>query len=49
MFMDLGASDTMFVSRESFNDYKPITSHTGDSAKAVDGNFDITVERVATK
>ena len=44
MFMDSGASNTMFVFRESFNDYKPITSCTGDSAKAVDGNFDITGE-----
>ena len=41
-FMDLGASNTMFVSRESFNDYKLITSCTGDSAKAVDENFDLT-------
>jgi hypothetical protein len=42
--MDSGASDTMFVSRESFNEYKPITPRTGDSAKAVDGNFEIVGE-----
>jgi hypothetical protein len=40
-FMDSGASDTMFVSRESFNDYKLITPHAGDSAKAVGGSFEI--------
>jgi hypothetical protein len=40
-FMDSGASDTMFVSRESFNDYKSITPRAGNSAKAVDGSFDI--------
>ena len=43
-FMDSGASDTMFVSRESFYDYKSITPRTGDSAKAVDGNFEIVGE-----
>ena len=40
-FMDSGASDIMFVSRESFNNYKLIVPHTGDLAKAVDGNFEI--------
>ena len=39
--MDSGASDTMFISRESFNEYKLIIPHTGDLAKAVDGNFEI--------
>ena len=39
--MDFGASNTMFMSRESFNEYKLIVPHTGDLAKAVDGNFEI--------
>ena len=40
-FIDSGASDTMFVSRDDFVEYTPITSRTGDSAKAEDGDFDI--------
>lgn len=40
-FVDLGASDTMFVSREAFSDYRSTTPRSGDSAKAVDGNFEI--------
>ena len=40
-FMDSGASDTMFVSKDAFSEYQPITPRTGDSAKAVDGNFEI--------
>jgi hypothetical protein len=40
-FIDSGASDTMFVSRDSFTEYKPVTPRSGDSAKAVDGNFEI--------
>jgi Reverse transcriptase (RNA-dependent DNA polymerase)/GAG-pre-integrase domain/gag-polypeptide of LTR copia-type len=43
-FMDSGASDTMFVSRKSFSDYKPLDSRVGDSAKAVDGGFEIVGE-----
>ena len=43
-FMDSGASDTMFVSRESFTEYKPIPPRVGDSAKAVDGGFEIVGE-----
>jgi hypothetical protein len=43
-FMDSGASDTMFVSREAFTNYTPIASRVGDSAKAEDGNFDIVGE-----
>ena len=39
--MDSGASDTMFVSRDVFNEYPPITSRVGDSAKAVGGGFKI--------
>ncbi len=40
-FIDSGASDTMFVSRDDFTDYKSINPRSGDSAKAVDGNFEI--------
>ena len=43
-FIDSGASDTMFVSRDAFVEYTPITSRTGDSAKAEDGIFDIVGE-----
>ena len=43
-FMDSGASDTMFVSRESFTDYKSVTPRTGDSAKAENGTFEIVGE-----
>ena len=39
--MDSGASDTMFVLKDEFSKYKPITPRAGDSAKAVDGNFEI--------
>jgi hypothetical protein len=40
-FMDSGASDTMFVSKDVFTEYKPVTPRMGDSAKAEDGNFEI--------
>jgi transposase InsO family protein len=40
-FIDSGASDTMFVSRDVFTEYKPIPPRKGDSAKADDGSFDI--------
>ena len=40
-FLDSGASDTMFVSRNPFITYMPITSQVGDSAKAKNRNFDI--------
>jgi hypothetical protein len=40
-FMDSGASDTMFVSRDAFSDYKPVTPQKGDSAKAENGSFEI--------
>ena len=43
-FMDSGASDTMFVSRKAFTEYKPTNSRKGDSAKANDGSFDIVGE-----
>ena len=40
-FLDSGASDTMFVSKEAFSKYKPVNSRVGDSAKAKDGDFEI--------
>ena len=40
-FMDSAASDTMFVSKDLFKDYKPISNRMGDSAKAKDGGFEI--------
>jgi len=43
-FMDSGASDTMFVSRNAFVDYKTLSTRVGDSAKAEDGGFEIVGE-----
>ena len=43
-FMDSGASDTMFVSKDDFSEYHPIVPRTGDSAKAVEGHFEIVGE-----
>ena len=43
-FMDSGASDTMFVSRDAFTEYEPTAPRTGDSAKALDGSFEIISE-----
>ena len=43
-FLDSGASDNMFVLRDNFVEYKATTLRTGDSAKAVDSNFDIVGE-----
>jgi hypothetical protein len=40
-FMDSGASDTMFVLKASFNEYRPTPPRSGDSAKAVGGKFEI--------
>ena len=48
-FMDSGASDTMFVSEEAFETYKAIPPRSGDSAKAVDGSFDIVGEGTVAK
>ena len=48
-FVDSGASDTMFVSKEDFGEYKSTTPRSGDSAKAVDGNFEIVGEGSVTK
>ena len=39
--MDSGASDTMFVSRNVFSDYRSVTPRKGESAKAENGNFEI--------
>ena len=43
-FMDSGASNTMFVSREMFTEYTPIVLRVGDSAKAVDGSLKLLVK-----
>ena len=48
-FLDSGASDTMFVLRDSFAEYKPLSSHVGDSAKAKDGGFEIVGEGNVTQ
>ena len=40
-FLDSGASDTFFVSKDVFTGYKPVTTRVGDSAKAKDGGFEI--------
>jgi hypothetical protein len=48
-FMDSGASDTMFVSKSNFNKYTSITPRFGDSAKAVDGGFEIIGEGNVTQ
>ena len=47
--MDSGASDTMFISKTSFNDYKVTTPRSGDSAKAVSGEFEIIGEGTVIK
>ena len=44
MFMDSGASDTMFVSQNAFTDYKLVTPQKGDSAKVENGSFEIVGE-----
>src|ERR1700678_3801466 len=43
-FMDSGVSDTMFVSRNVFSEYKSVTPRKGDSAKAENGSFEIVGE-----
>lgn len=40
-FMDSGASDTMFVWRDSFNNYVPLSACIGNSVKAEGGSFEI--------
>ena len=47
-FMDSGASDTMFISKDSFVGYKPV-SRTGESAKATGGEFKIIGEGDVTQ
>ena len=42
--MDSGASNTMFISRNAFNEYTLIASQVGDSAKAIGGGFEIVGE-----
>jgi len=48
-FMDSGASDTMFMLREAFDAYKAMQPRSSDSAKAVNGNFDIIGEGTVIK
>jgi len=48
-FIDSGASDTMFVMKEAFTDYRNVTPHSGDSTKAIDGGFDIVGEGTVTR
>src|SRR6202522_3440217 len=43
-FMDSGASNTMFVSRDVFSEYKSVTPRKGDWAKAENGSFEIVGE-----
>jgi Reverse transcriptase (RNA-dependent DNA polymerase)/GAG-pre-integrase domain/gag-polypeptide of LTR copia-type len=43
-FLDSGASDTMFVCRDDFTEYRAVTPRMGDSAKAIDGSFEIVGE-----
>jgi hypothetical protein len=43
-FMDSGASDTMFVSRDVFTEYKAVAPQNGDLAKAENGSFKIISE-----
>lgn len=48
-FMDSGASNMMFIARESFINNKPIEPRMGDSAKATDGKFEIVGEGTVTQ
>src|SRR6202522_1089179 len=43
-FLDSGASDMMFVSKDVFVEYKQVYARLGDSAKANDGGFEIVGE-----
>jgi hypothetical protein len=40
-FMDSGASDTMYVSKDIFSEYKATPPRMGNLAKATDGGFEI--------
>ena len=42
--MDSRVSDTMFISRDAFTEYKLVAPRRGDSAKAEDGGFEIVGE-----
>jgi hypothetical protein len=48
-FMDSGASDTMFIERTSFSEYKAIEPRMGSSAKASGGKFEIVGEGSVTQ
>ncbi len=48
-FLDSGASDTMFVLKGDFKEYKSTSPRSGDSAKAIDGDFDIIGKGKITK
>ena len=48
-FIDSGVSDTMFVSKGDFNNYTSTPPRSGDSAKAVDGDFEIIGEGTVVK
>ncbi len=48
-FIDSGASNTMFVSKDDFNNYKSLSPRSSNSAKAVDGNFEIIGEGTVVK
>ena len=48
-FMDSGASDTMFISKDAFTLYKSIDPRMGDTAKANDGSFEIIGEGNVTQ
>ena len=48
-FMDSGASNMIFVSKDAFDEYKSTPLRIGDSAKALDGNFKIIGEGNVTQ
>ena len=48
-FIDSGVSDTMFISRDDFNNYKLTPTCFGDSVKAVDRDFEIIGEGTVDK
>jgi hypothetical protein len=48
-FLNSGASDTMFVARDAFMTYQKTTPCSGDSAKAINGDFEIIGEGTVVK
>ena len=48
-FSDLGVSDMVLVSKDSFVGYKPVSSHIGESAKVNNGGFEIIGEGNVTQ